>query len=274
MIQIKKTLQLILIYSLSLLLPTTSYAQDIVSKASFDDIDRTVTAKANSKIDLKVGELLGVYSDTDDIVERYNSTFEGASLRIAYVYFIDGKPGTSSYNKYITVNHLEPEIGLSTLYGLKPTGDYIDMVFYYTIEYITKDGRIRLASGDYSFKVKVVDEKGEGAKPLKKISLPKEINVKDGYNYLITPKTQPENAYAHYTWSTSDSDIVFIISGTDCCITARKEGKATVTVKADNGLEASTTVNVLPEPKVLSGWDASNMVWDIKEIVEDALDRK
>ena len=69
------------------------------------------------------------------------------------------------------------------------------------------------------------------------------LGVKE--SILMTP-TIPDGTHASFTWSTSDKTVA-TVSKTGK-ITGRKAGKATVTVKTQNGKTAKVTVKVLKAP--------------------------
>ena len=73
------------------------------------------------------------------------------------------------------------------------------------------------------------------------------LGVKE--SILMTP-TIPDGTHASFTWSTSDKTVA-TVSKTGK-ITGRKAGKATVTVKTQNGKTAKVTVKVLKAPSKLT----------------------
>lgn len=269
------------------------FAQEPATKSIYDQFDRLLKVGSGDRIELKVGEFIGIYSDTDDIVNRYDATFDGAYLNSAHVYFSDGTTNNSTDSKYIQISHTNPKEDLNGLYGLKPTSGYVDMIIYYVIVYWDSKGREHLASGQYTFKVKVVGKNGEGSSVLKKISLPNEITIREYYDYLLTPTIEPADAVTGYTWKSSDQGVAFALSGKtaielgqgkyssenvelymtekDCCIRARNAGVATVTVTTDEGLTASVKVNVIPFE--IHNGDINDILEDIYSIVEDSLKR-
>lgn len=269
------------------------FAQGPETKSIYDQFDRLLKVGSGDKIELKVGEFIGIYSDTEDIVKRYDTAFDGAYLNSVHVYFSDGTTNNSTDSKYIKISHTDPEYDLNGLYGLKPTSGYVDMILYYVIGYLDSKGRDRLASGQYSFKVKVVGENGEGNSVVKKISLPNEITIREYYDYLLTPTIEPADAVTGCTWKSSDQGVAFVLSGEtaiesghgkyssenvelyvtekDCIIRARDAGVATVTVTTDEGLTASVKVNVIPFE--IHNADINYILEDIYSIVEDSLKR-
>lgn len=268
------------------------FAQDPQVKSVYDQFDRLETVSPGEIIEMKVGESLGVFSDTDDIVDRYDSSFEGAYLEAAYLFFSDGTTNHSD-SKYVSISHTAPKDDINALYALKPTPGYIDMIIYYVIAYFDKKGTTRVASGDYSFKVKVVGNDGGGSASLQNLSLPEEITIREFYDYLLTPTIKPLDAVTTYEWKSSDQGIAFTLAGDtaielgqgqyfsenvslyvtekDCCIRARNEGTATVTVTTAEGLTASVKVKVIPSE--ISKADVMDVVDEIYNIVEDSLSR-
>ena len=248
-------------------------AQDVDVRANYDRYDRLLKVSQGDKIDLKVDELVGIYSDTDDIVDRYDAAFNGAYLERAYVFFSDGTVTKTPDNKYIRINLDSPSEDLNSLCGLKPTSGYIDMKIYYVITYYDKKYTPRIASGEYGFKVRVVNENGEAAKPLQSISLPEKVSVGRGLHYLLTPTIKPEGAAAALTWSSSDNSIVYIVPDSDVYILGRKEGVAVVTVTTDDGKQASTEVTVKPQPELMKDYDLTTTFWHMTKGVTNALQR-
>ena len=237
------------------------------------DVDRLLKVGSGDKIELKVGEVVGIYSDVDDIVDRYDSAYEGAWLEAAYVFFSDGKANTNPNGEYIQINHVNPGEDFNTICGLKPTSSYIDMKIYYVITYYDKRGTKHPVSGDYYFKVKVVGEGGKDSGPLKSISLPSKVSVGRGLHYKLTPSLKPEGASASFKWKTSDSRIVHIVPDSDVYIYGKNEGVATVTVTADNGMSTTTEVHVLPEPEIIKDYDFIGTFYSLTRGVTKALKR-
>lgn len=270
-----------------------SSAQESAVKSVYDQYDRLEEVSSGEKIELKVGESIAIFSDTDDIVDRYDSAFEGAYLNAAYVFYSDGTANNVNDSKYVTISHVDPKNDINALYGVKPTSGYIDMMIYYVIAYWDSKGTTHLASGEYAFKVKVVGENGEGAVALEKLSLPEEITIREWYDYLLTPTIEPLDAAASLSWTTSDSGVAFVLPGytaielgqgkyfsenvslyvteRDCCIRAREAGTAVVTVTSDDGQTASLRVNVVPYE--IHKADVMDLVDDIYTSVKSSLYR-
>ena len=287
--------KIFLIFLISLSIPLSDcFAQELDVKSSHNDVDRLLKVSSGDKIELKVGEVLGIYSDTDDVVDRYDRVYEGAYLNSAHVYFSDGVANSNPNSKYILINHADPKNDFNTLTGVKPTSGYVDMMIYYVVAYFDKKGTIRLASGQYYFQVKVVGKNGEEATKLKKLSLPKEITIIENSDYLITANVEPSDADVNLAWTSSDEDVAYALAGTtilerggtlffsdnvslyvterDCCIQARYPGTATLTVTADDGVSASIKVNVIPSVVKMS--DATDKMWDIYDEVKLLLNKR
>ena len=285
----------ILILCLILFYPVIhALAQDsVVTRSIADQFDRVEKVGSGAKIELKVGESIAIYIDTDAVVDRYDSAFDGAYLNAAYLFFSDGTTTNSRDSKYVKISHVAPKDDVNALYALKPTQGYIDMQIYYVIAYWDSRGTTRVADGEYYFKVKVVGENGEGSSSLQELSLPEEITIHEWYDYMLTPVVKPEDAVTTYVWDTTDQGVAFTLSGDtaielgqgkyfsenvslymtgkDCCIRARNAGTAVVTVTTDEGLKASVKVNVVPSE--ISKADVMEVVDDIYSIVEDSLKR-
>lgn len=249
------------------------FAQAPEVKSLSDEVDRLLKVSSGDKIELKVGEKLGVYSDTEDVVDRYASLYEGAYLEAAFVYFSDGKGNSNPNSKYVSIDNRDPKSDFNILNGIKPTSGYIDMMIYYVITYFDKRGRTYVDSNEYYFKVKVVGADGDEGVALQKLSLPSKVSVGKGLHYLLTPSVKPEGADPAFTWTTSDSQIVHIVPDSDVYIYGRKEGVATVTVTADNGMQASTEVHVLPEPEIIKDFDLVGDFWYMTKELTKALKR-
>ena len=281
-----------LIESMAVLMTLCSYmiaghAQETAVKSG-----RLEKVGSGAKIELKVGETVSIYSDTDDIVDYYDAAFDGAYLNAAYVFFSDGTT-THSDSKYVRISHTNPQYDLNELHGLKPTPGYVDLQYYYVIAYWDSRGTTRIASGEYPFKVKVVGENGEESSSLQKLSLPEEITIYERHDYLLTPSIKPSDAVTKYYWDSSDQSVVFTLAGDtaielgqgkyfsenvslyvsekDCFLRARDPGTATVTVTTDEGLKASVKVNVIPYE--LHKYDLIELVDDIFSIVDESLNR-
>lgn len=279
--------------SLALCLPSVcGFAQSLEVKSVFDQFDKAEKVSSGEKIELKVGESIAIYSDTEAIVDRYDAAFEGAYLTAAYVFFSNGST-QSDDSKYIRISQVAPTDDINALYALKPTPGFIDMMIYYSITYYDARGTKRIASGDYPFKVKVVAGEGGGSSSLRQLSLPKEITIREWYDYLLIPTMKPSDAVTSLTWKSDDQGVAFTLAGydaidlgkgkyfsenvslymseNDCCIRARDEGTATVTVTTEEGLTASVRINVIPYD--IRKADIMDVVDNIYDVVKDSFKR-
>ena len=83
-----------------------------------------------------------------------------------------------------------------------------------------------------------------------KISLPPSISLSVGGTQTLTPTLTPTNAQKFFTWSSDNIDVATVSpSGV---VLAIKEGNATIKVTTLNGLSATCSVRVLPEPKTIT----------------------
>lgn len=73
------------------------------------------------------------------------------------------------------------------------------------------------------------------------VSIPSSMSMTVGESHAISPIVYPSNAQTTYSWSSSDSQIASVSSGT---ITAKKPGIATITVTTANGLSSSCKLTV------------------------------
>lgn len=89
------------------------------------------------------------------------------------------------------------------------------------------------------------------SEPPKSIKLkPESLTLQENKTGTFTYELTPSDAYAEITWSSSDESIATV--NANGVVTAKKEGTAKITAKTDNGLFASGTVTVTPQPQSVS----------------------
>lgn len=93
-----------------------------------------------------------------------------------------------------------------------------------------------LYGDEYSFRVI--------SNPPTSISLPSSRSLVEGDSTTLTVSTTPSDAFAEYTWSSSNSSVASVDSSGK--VSAKRAGTTVITVRSDNGLSATCTVNVRP----------------------------
>lgn len=74
------------------------------------------------------------------------------------------------------------------------------------------------------------------------------LKMNEGDTYTLKATTEPDNlSSGELTWNSSDSSIVTVDANGK--VTAKKLGRVTITVKAENGIEARCTVDVISKVK-------------------------
>lgn len=74
------------------------------------------------------------------------------------------------------------------------------------------------------------------------INLPERLEIPEGYHHKLTPAITPEDAYATYSWNSSDTSIIKVDNEGN--IIAKKPGVAEVTVTTQNMKTATCKVEV------------------------------
>lgn len=101
------------------------------------------------------------------------------------------------------------------------------------------------------------------------VSLPVETSAYVGYGYQLVPQLEPEESTASYRWTTSDKNVARV--NTSGYVTAVAVGNATITVTTDNGVSASTSMDVLDAPDGLAAEESRARCKVIKELVNKTL---
>lgn len=79
---------------------------------------------------------------------------------------------------------------------------------------------------------------------------PATLTLQEGSTGSFTYKLTPEDAYTKVTWSSSNESVATVSSSG--IVTAVSEGTATITATTDNGLSASGSVEIIPQPRQVS----------------------
>lgn len=95
-----------------------------------------------------------------------------------------------------------------------------------------------------------ITEASDAVPAPEQLSLPKKLTLGKGEKLQLTPQLLPEGAACALRYESSAPKIVKV-SGTGL-LTAKKKGRATVTVTTDNGLSASVKLTVKAAPKRVS----------------------
>lgn len=150
---------------------------------------------------------------------------------------------SSKVKQPITGNYIT-KAGKSGIYVKKTctTGEIKDNVIYdCKVGAITRDTKAKTSVGTNQYSVSEI----------KKLSLGESTAVMGvGEKVSLTESHSPANAYARFSWTSSDNNVVTVTeSGV---VTAIGEGTATVSVKSSNGVVASCKVEVYPAPTGIS----------------------
>ena len=103
------------------------------------------------------------------------------------------------------------------------------------------------------------------------ISLPKSIEVYQGFGRTLVPELTPVNAETTYTWRSSDTSVVTVnSSGT---FTAKKEGTATITVTTQNNLKATCEITVIKLPGNISETNVNSNMTVIDNLINKTFNK-
>lgn len=231
---------------LSVLIAGNMYGQALPETKSYESADRTIRVANGEKVELRVGEVVDVYCDSDDIVNSFwESSMSACWVDHAWVFHSGGKGNDHPNNRYITLSHIDSSIGLTRIYALEPTDGFISMEMYYSLSWRYPGSRIYVLQDEYYFKLKVY------AIHPKSVSLSEEtVRLSEGKSVVLTPSLTPSDAYTKYTWSSDNEEVATVDE--DGEVYAEGEGSAMITVTTGNGLTASCEVRVLPAPDQVS----------------------
>ncbi len=103
------------------------------------------------------------------------------------------------------------------------------------------------------------------------VSLPNRVTILKGYSKTITPTVYPSESSTTFEWSSSDTSVVTVYSGT---IKGKKAGTATITVTTENGKTAECVVYVKSVPSELEYCNVANRSNVIDSLVKRSLKNK
>lgn len=217
--------------------------------------DRAVTIGKLKELTIKVGEVVDVYCDKNEVVNDFmDGSMSSCWVDHAWVMFRNNQSDPNM--EYINVSNTDGSLGLSTIVGLKESPKSFTMRMYYSITWMYPgDNTKYVEQSEYLFYVKVVDD---GPKDLTAISLPATKKVREGNSITLTPTLTPSNAKTSLTWSSSNDKIATVSQNGK--VEGLKAGKTTITVKASNGLSASCDVTVTGQPSGVRISAQSNQV--------------
>lgn len=234
---------------LSLLMTLSSslvlFAQSLPETKTYAKADRTITVESMDKIKIRVGEVVDVYCDKNEVVNSFwSSSMSACWVDHAYVFHSGGDGNDHPNGQYVAISHIDPAAGLSRLIGLAPTEGNIWMEMYYSISWRYPGSIIYVEQDDYSFLVSVYS-----VAP-KSVTLKEELTLREGDYARLKPSLSPSDAMTQYTW-TSDNEAVASVD-TDGYVYAHTAGTAIITVETTNGLTARCRVVVTQAPDSIS----------------------
>lgn len=103
------------------------------------------------------------------------------------------------------------------------------------------------------------------------VSIPVNIDIALGYSKTIVPTVTPSNSESTYKWSSSDTSVATVSSGT---VKGKKEGRAVITVTTENGKTAECAVNIKAVPIELDYRNATNRASAVDNLVTRSLKNK
>ncbi len=107
--------------------------------------------------------------------------------------------------------------------------------------------------------------------PPTSVSLPSTLTIPIGYSKTIVPTVYPAESETTFRWSSSDTSVATVSSGT---IKGKTKGHATITVTTENGKTAECEVRIEPTPTELDYRNASNRSSAIESLVKRSLKNK
>lgn len=146
---------------------------------------------------------------------------------------------SASYNYVEVVSHSNYSVKVKALKETS-TPVIVRCDYYY---YINNGGYTYQNGGAYDFMITVGGDGKSTIKPTS-ITIPATIELEVGETQDIEPTLTPSNAECKLTWSISDESVATIYS--NGMITGKSEGRARITVTADNGVYATAQLYVNP----------------------------
>lgn len=104
---------------------------------------------------------------------------------------------------------------------------------------------------------------------LENISLESKYTVYLGYTYQIIPILTPNKASAVCHWTSSDNNVATVNDNGE--VTPKKIGKTTIYVETENGMKASTNIEIKDVPETLKSNIINTRMILLKELVNESL---
>jgi len=104
-----------------------------------------------------------------------------------------------------------------------------------------------------------------------KVTMKSSLNLYAGFSYTLVPTLQPDNAETTYTWKSDDTSVATV--NTTGKVTAKKDGKATITVKTQNGLTATCEVTVSKLPANMTESKLNGKITIIENLINKTLNK-
>lgn len=104
----------------------------------------------------------------------------------------------------------------------------------------------------------------------KSVSLPSDKHTTVGFSLHLIPTLYPSNATSTFTWTSDNSSVVTVDSNGK--IKSKREGNATITVKTENGKEASCRITVKAPVEGMDYRNVGVRVQALRELIKKTIE--
>lgn len=104
-----------------------------------------------------------------------------------------------------------------------------------------------------------------------KVTMKSSLSLYTGFSYTLVPTLQPDNAETTYTWKSDDTSVAMV--STKGKVTAKKEGKAIITVTTQNGLTATCEITVSKLPANMTESTINSKVTVIENLINNTFNK-
>lgn len=103
------------------------------------------------------------------------------------------------------------------------------------------------------------------------VSMKSSLNLYVGFDYILTPELQPDNAETTFAWKSADTSVATVNASGK--VAAKKEGTTKITVTTQNGLTATCEINVSKLPADMSESEVNSGIAVIEKLINTTFNK-